>query len=114
MAVLDDAVQRGELLTVPLIFFCVIFVLLQALPPFQTAVSHNLGDRTAAFLYDRLTTACASPPGIAHLENPALAADLTVARDFDRGMTGPPLSYSMDFIAGGLVEIGRASCRERV
>ena len=44
-----------------------------------------------------------APAGIAHLENPALTADLTVARDFDRGMTGPPLSYSMDFIAGGLV-----------
>ncbi len=40
---------------------------------------------------------------MAHLEDPALAADLTVARDFDLGMTGPPLSYSMDFIAGGLV-----------
>ena len=40
---------------------------------------------------------------MAHLEDPALAADLTVAREFDRGMTGPPLSYSMDFIAGGLV-----------
>ena len=32
-----------------------------------------------------------------------MTTDLTVARDFDRGMTGPPLSYSMDFIAGGLV-----------
>jgi ABC-type multidrug transport system fused ATPase/permease subunit len=46
---------------------------------------------------------CVRPPGLAHLEDPALAADLTVARDFDLGMTGPPLSYSMDFIAGGLV-----------
>src|SRR6185295_3452306 len=35
----------------------------------------------------------------------ALMGDLTVARDFDLGMTGPPLSYSMDFIAGGLVGI---------
>jgi ATP-binding cassette subfamily B protein len=103
MGVLVDAVQRGELLTGPLIVVGVIFVLLQVLTPLQTAVSHNLGDRTAAFLYDRLTTACARPQGIAHLENPALTADLTVARDFDRGMTGPPLSYSMDFIAGGLV-----------
>jgi ABC-type multidrug transport system fused ATPase/permease subunit len=38
-----------------------------------------------------------------HLEDPALTADLTAARDFDLGMTGPPLSYSMDFIAGGVV-----------
>ena len=34
-----------------------------------------------------------------------LAADLQVARDFDRGMTGPPLATSMDFIAGGLVDM---------
>jgi hypothetical protein len=73
------------------------------LTPIQTAVSHTLGDRTAAFLYDRLTDMCVRPPGLAHLEDPALAADLTVARDFDLGMTGPPLSYSMDFIAGDLV-----------
>jgi ATP-binding cassette, subfamily B, bacterial len=103
MGVLVSTVQRGETLTGPLIVVGLIFVLLQVLTPIQTAVSHDLGDRTAAFLYDRLTTACARPQGIAHLENPALTADLTVARDFDRGMTGPPLSYSMDFIAGGLV-----------
>jgi ABC-type multidrug transport system fused ATPase/permease subunit len=40
-----------------------------------------------------------------HLEDPGLTSDLTVARDFDLGMTGPPLSYSMDFIAGGMVEM---------
>jgi ABC-type multidrug transport system fused ATPase/permease subunit len=38
-----------------------------------------------------------------HLEDPELAKDLTVARDFDMGMTGPPLRISMDFIASGLV-----------
>jgi ABC-type multidrug transport system fused ATPase/permease subunit len=59
----------------------------------------------SAFLYDRLTAACLRPHGLAHLEDPSLAADLTVARDFDLGMTGPPLSYSMDFIAGGLVGV---------
>src|SRR6266545_4002266 len=31
--------------------------------------------------------------------------DRTVARDFDLGMQGPPLSISMDFIAGGLIEL---------
>ncbi|HEV3463535.1 MAG TPA: ABC transporter ATP-binding protein, partial [Actinomycetota bacterium] len=47
-----------------------------------------------------------------HLEDPALTGDLTAARDFDLGMTGPPLSISMDFIAGGLVELlgGIAAC----
>ena len=70
-------------------------------------VSANLGDRTAAWLYDRLTAACVRPPGMGHLEDPTLTGDLTVARDFDLGMTGPPLSISMDFIAGGLVETDR-------
>jgi ATP-binding cassette subfamily B protein len=40
-----------------------------------------------------------------HLEDPKLTSDLTVARDFDLGMTGPPLFISMDFIASGLVEM---------
>lgn len=103
MGVLVAAVQSGDSLAGPLVIVGVIFVLLQVLTPIQTAVSHNLGDRTAACLYDRLTGACVRPPGMAHLEDPTLTADLTVARDFDLGMTGPPLSYSMDFIAGGLV-----------
>jgi ABC-type multidrug transport system fused ATPase/permease subunit len=103
MGALVGAVQRGDSLATPLAVVGVLFVLLQILTPVQTAVSHNLGDRTAAFLYDRLTAACVRPQGMAHLENPALASDLTVARDFDLGMTGPPLSYSMDFIAGGLM-----------
>jgi ATP-binding cassette subfamily B protein len=102
MGVLVAAVQRGDPLAVPLTIVGVVFVLMQVLTPIQTAVSHNLGDRTAAYLYDRLTHACLRPEGMAHLENATLTSDLTVARDFDLGMTGPPLSYSMDFIAGGL------------
>ena len=103
MGALVAAVQHGEALTGPLAVGGVIFVLLQVLGPIHTAISHNLGDRTAAFLYERLTEACIRPPGMGHLEDPGLTADLTVARDFDLGMTGPPLSYSMDFIADGLV-----------
>jgi ABC-type multidrug transport system fused ATPase/permease subunit len=83
----------------------VLFILLQVLGPLHTALSANLGDRTAAWLYDELTEACVAQPGIGHLEDPDLAADLQVARDFDRGMTGPPLSISLDFIAGGLVDL---------
>ncbi len=40
-----------------------------------------------------------------HLEDPRLTTDLTMARDFDLGISGPPLSISMDFIASGLVEL---------
>ena len=38
----------------------------------------NPDDRTAAWLYDRLTDACVQPPGMGHLENPQLADDLIV------------------------------------
>ena len=105
MGVLVASVQGGNSLIGPLVLTGVVFVLLQVLAPLQTAVGQNLGDRTAAWLYDRLTHACVRPPGMGHLEDPRLIADLTVARDFDLGMTGPPLSYSLDFIAGGLVEM---------
>src|SRR5713101_3048821 len=90
MGVLVGAVQRGDALAGPLAFAGTIFVLLQVLSPIHQAVSANLGDRTAAWLYDRLTEACVRPPGMGHLEDPALTSDLTVARDFDLGMTGPP------------------------
>jgi len=101
--VLVAAIERHSGLAAPLIAVAVVFVGMQVLGPLHTAVSGNLGDRTAAWLYDELTAACVAAPGIGHLEDPELAADLQVARDFDRGMTGPPLSISMDFIAGELV-----------
>jgi ABC-type multidrug transport system fused ATPase/permease subunit len=102
---------HGDQLVGPLIFVGSVFVLLQVLTPIHQATSANLGDRMAAWLYDRLTEACIRPPGMGHLEDPTLTSDLTVARDFDLGMTGPPLSISMDFIANGLVEmIGGLSC----
>jgi len=102
---LVGAVQQSGSLTLPLTLVGGIFVLLQILTPVHLALSSNLGDRAAAFLYDRLTAACVRPPGMGHLEDPKLTSDLTVARDFDLGMTGPPLSYSMDFIASGMVEM---------
>src|SRR3984957_2997561 len=103
--VLVAAVERGSGLAAPLLAVAVVFILMQVLGPLHTALSANLGDRTAAGLYDEMTGACVAVPGIGHLEDPVLAADLQVARDFDRGMTGPPLSISMDFIAGGLVDM---------
>jgi ATP-binding cassette subfamily B protein len=111
MGVLVGAVQGGDSLAGPLTFVGGVFVLLQVLSPIHQAVSANLGDRTAAWLYDRLTEACVRPPGMGHLEDPKLTTDLTTARDFDLGMTGPPLNIAVDFIAGGLVEmIGGFAC----
>ena len=105
MGGLVGAAQRGGALAAPLGLVGVVFVLLQVLPPIHHAVGANLGSRTAAWLYDKLTTACIHPPGLGHLENPKLTNDLTMARDFDLGISGPPLFVSMDFIAGGLVEL---------
>jgi len=111
MGMLIGAVQRGDSLAVPLSLVGVVFVLLQIITPVHQAVSTNLGDRTAAWLYDRLTHACVRPPGMGHLEDPKLTSDLVVARDFDLGMTGPPLSISMDFIAADMVQtVGGFAC----
>src|SRR5216110_1167714 len=105
MGVLVGAVERGNPLAGPLAWSGAVFILLQIMTPVHQAISSNLGDCTAAWLYDRLTEACVRPPGMGHLEDPTLTSDLTVARDFDLGMTGPPLPISMDFIASGLVEM---------
>src|SRR6266849_1961292 len=111
MGALVAAVQHGGGLAGALALVGSVFVLLQILSPIHQVVGANLGDRTAAWLYDRLTEACVRPAGMGHLEDPKLTSDLTVARDFDLGMTGPPLSISMDFIASGLVDlIGGLAC----
>ena len=105
MGVLIGRVQRGAPLAGALIFLGAIFVLLQVLSPLHQAVSANLGSRLPSWLYDELTTACVNPPGMGHLEDPRLTTDLSMARDFDLGITGPPLSISMGFIASGLIEM---------
>ncbi|HEX9188878.1 MAG TPA: ABC transporter ATP-binding protein [Vicinamibacteria bacterium] len=111
MGVLVGAVERGETLAGPLAAAGAAFVLVQVLAPVHQAVSANLGSRVAAWLNDRLTEACVRPPGIGHLEDPALASDLTVAREFDLGMTGPPMHMNLAFIAADLVQtvVGLAS-----
>jgi ATP-binding cassette, subfamily B, bacterial len=102
MGALVGAVQRGESLAASLAVVAVVFVLQQVLTPFHLALSANLGSRVAAWLYDRLTEACVRPLGMGHLEDPKLTSDLTVAREFDAGMTGPPMHINMDFIAGAM------------
>src|SRR6266700_7486711 len=105
MGALVGAVQRGDPLAASLGGVGVVFVLLQVLSPLHQAIGANLGSRTAAWLYDELTTACVRPPGLGHLEDPGLTTDLAMARDFDLGISGPPLTISMGFIASGLVEM---------
>ncbi len=105
MGALVGAVQHGTEIVAPLSLVGASFVLLQVLAPIHRGISDNLGSRTSAWLHDRLTEACVRPPGMAHLEDPELTSELSMARDFDLGITGPPLRIAMDFIASGLVEM---------
>jgi len=109
MGVLVGAVERGPGDTTglgPALWLVgVVFVLLQVATPVHQATSANLGSQTSAFLHDTLTEACVEPPGMGHLEDPELTNDLTMARDFDLGITGPPLAFAMDFIAVGLIQM---------
>ena len=105
MGVLVGAVQNSDPLLIPLALVGGMFALVQLLSPLHLMVSQNLGSRMAAYLYDRLTEACIEPQGMGHLENPEVTKDLAMARDFDLGISGPPLYVSMDFIAAGLVEM---------
>ena len=106
MGVLVGAVQGGGALVAPLVAVGTVFILLQTLGPLHGEVGENLGERTSTWLNDRLIEAAVQPPGIAHLERPELMGDFTLARDFDLGLTGPPLSLCMSFVGNGFVTIG--------
>ena len=95
--------RRHRARPAPLVALAVVFVASQVIGPLHEALGYDLGNRTATSLNDRLMAATLDPPGVAHLERADLADDLSMARDFDLGITGPPLSYSMNFIADGLV-----------
>ena len=98
-----SAVQQARPVTVSLALTGVVFVRMLIMNPIQTAVSMNLGNKVSTWLNEALIRACVQPPGIGHLEDPDLADDLTTAREFDRGMTGPPMYLNVDFIATSLV-----------
>jgi len=102
---LIGAIERDSSLVAPLTALGIAFMAMLVVQPLHQVVSENVGSRLAAHLYDRLTAVCVSPAGIGHLERADLATDLSMARDFDLGMMGPPLDISMDFIAGGLVQM---------
>ena len=111
MGVLVGAVRAKSSLVEPLAFAGGVFLLLQVLSPIHLAISANLGYRTSSWLFDRLAEACVRPRGIGHLEDPSLATDMTVAREFDRGMTGPPLSVATSARGGGTSPIATPSAQ---
>ncbi len=98
-----SAVQQARPVAASLALTGLVFVLMLIVNPIQTAVSMNLGNKVSTWLNEELIRACVQPPGVGHLEDPDLAEDLTTAREFDRGMTGPPMYLNVDFIATSLV-----------
>ena len=105
IGVVVGAVNDGAPLGWPLAAASIALAAMQILPPLHQAVGANLGSRTANWLNGELTDASIAPPGVGHLEDSELVDDLVTARDFDLGIMGPPLYISMDFIAGGLVDL---------
>ena len=97
-----NAIDSGSSLTGPLVLIGVVFTVMQVVNPIHVAIGQNLGRRAADHMNDQLMMATIEPPGISHLENPELSAELSMARDFDLGIMGPPLFIAMNFIAGGL------------
>ncbi len=97
-----NAVDQSTSLTGPLIVVGIAFTVMQIINPVHVAIGQNLGRRTSDHMNDRLMHATIEPPGIAHLENPELSNELSMARDFDLGIMGPPLFIAIGFIADGL------------
>ena len=102
MGSIIGAVEGDQSLAGPLTLVGIIFVAMQIVNPIHVSIGQNLGRKAADHLNDRLIRATTAPPGIAHLENPKLTNELSMARDFDLGITGPPLFIAMSFIADGL------------
>ena len=105
MGGLIGAVQRGDLLTAPLVFMGGVFIAMNMLNPVHSTVGSILGAKTGIWLNDRLLRACVEPPGLEHLERPDLADDLARARDFDAGVLGPPLEAAVPEIGSGFATL---------
>lgn len=105
MGALVGAVQGGRGLGGPLAAAAVVFVAMNATGPVHGTVGSLLGAKAGAWLHDGLMWACVAPAGLAHLERPDLGDELATARDFDLGVTAPPLTAALPYIANGFVEI---------
>ena len=101
MGVVVADVEAGRSPAAGLVAIGVTFIAMQALGPVHDVVSTNLGARVSQWLHDRLHDACDGPQGLAHLDHPDLADELSSARDFDLGLTGPPILVCMPNIGGG-------------
>ncbi len=105
MGVLVGAVQDGSSLGVPLAFAGSVFIAMNTLNPVHGTIGSILGARTGVWLNDRLMRACVEPAGLAHLERPDLADDLSRARQFDAGIMGPPLEAALPEVGSGFATV---------
>lgn len=101
MGALVGTVQSGGSLNLPLALVGVSFIGMQALGPVHDTVSSNLGALVTEWLHQKLIRACIDREGLAHLENPALADELSSAREFELGITGPNITICMPNIGSG-------------
>jgi ATP-binding cassette, subfamily B, bacterial len=101
VGLLVGALQRGSGVAAALALVGAVFVAMNALGPLHEALSADLGQRTGAWLHDRLMEACIRPPGLAHLERPDLADQLERVRRFDLGVEGPSLQAATPRIGSG-------------
>ena len=106
MGNLITAVQRGDGIDSSLVWVGLLFAAMQSLPSVQAAISTNLAQKLITYLHDQLLEAALAPAGLAHLERPEINDLLAQARDFDLGVTGPPLRASLPRVADGFVQIG--------
>ncbi len=105
VGLLVGGLQDGSPLAGPLVAVGAVFIAMNALGPLHEVISADLGAVTGAWLHDRLMRACIGPPGLAHLERPDLADELSRSRTFDLGQGGPPLSASIPVIGSGFAQI---------
>jgi ATP-binding cassette subfamily B protein len=103
MGWLVAAVQHHRPLTAPLVVVGVAFVALNTLFSLHGVIAWELATKLSRYLHDKLMRACIDPPGLAHLEDPALADELSAARDFDVGMSGPDIAGAMPELTNSLV-----------
>jgi ABC-type transport system involved in cytochrome bd biosynthesis fused ATPase/permease subunit len=105
MGALVATVQDGRPLLVPLAVMGTVFVAINAFGPVHEVVGTSLGGRAGAWLHDRIMEAGVGPDGLAHMERPDLADELAVAREFDLGISHPPLSTAMPYIGNGFAGV---------
>jgi len=101
---LVGSVQSGSPPVVPLITSGAVFIAMNALGPLHEAVAADLGAVAGCWLHDHLMRGCVDPPGLAHLERPDLADELSRARTFDLGQSSPPLSVSIPHFGSGFAD----------